>query len=73
MLAASIDHSAGVMVLTVAVGVPNTQAPSEREDEGEKMGRSPLAYAVTCALDTSPMNSGSSALVNPRVHTTAKQ
>ena len=68
-----LDHLAGVMVLTVAVGVPITQAPSEREDKGEKMGRGPFAYALTCTLDTSPMNSDSGALVTPRAHMTAKQ
>ena len=64
---------AGVVVPTVAVGIPGTQAPNEREDERESMGRSPPPYAMTCALDTSPTNSGGNALVAPRTDIAAKQ
>ena len=68
-----IDHLAGVVVPTVAVGVPGTQAPNEREDEREIVGRSPPPYAMTCTLDTSPTNSGWGARLAPHIGIAAKQ
>ena len=69
----SIDHLADVVVPTVAVGAPGTQAPSEREDESEDMGRGPPSHAVTCMLNTSPTNSVSGTRVAPRAHFVAKK
>ena len=64
----TIDHMAGVVEPTAAVGVPRTQAPSEREDKEKGLGRGPPSAAATCSLDTSPTNSGCDARVAPRAH-----
>ena len=47
-----------VVLAPEAVGIPGTQAPSEREDEGKELWPSSPSHAVTCTLDTSPLNSG---------------
>ena len=64
---------AGVVVPTVAIGIPGAQAPNEREDEREIVGRSPPPYAMTCALDTSPTNSGGGTREAPHIGIAAKQ
>ena len=46
---------------TAADDVPCAQAPSEREDEEENLGRNPPPNAATCTLDTSPTDNGNEA------------
>ena len=61
----SIDQLA-VVVPTVAVGIADTQAPNEREDERKRGEQGPPSHAVTCAFATSPVNSIGCARAAPR-------